>query len=401
MSSILLTALAATLAPGLAEPPVRPERRSPDDAKVVAMLRAADPHDYKPLPGPFRVETIDQLWRDTARGRDVPVRIDRPATAPVRDKLPVVVFSHGGGGSREGYAYLAGHLASHGYLVIRPQHAGSDAAALDAARVEHRDELRGAVRERIRQRLRNLAGRGPDDGPVEPPAQPRDDRDPLQRAISDAIQPMISDPANLENRPRDVSFVLDELTRRPEWYAVADLSRVGVAGHSFGAYTALAVAGLSVDTAAGPAQSWPDPRVKAAVAMSPQGTGNGMGITEQSWGRINVPVLALSGTQDTGDRGQPPAWRAELLAHIKSPTWFVTITEANHMTFAAGPGHPNDSRALRAAASAPHAKIILMTTTAFLDAFVKGEQAGEVWLRQDAKAKLEGAASVQSRNAER
>ena len=40
--------------------------------------------------------------------------------------MPLVVFSHGIGGSRRGYSYLGQHWASHGVASLHLQHIGSD-----------------------------------------------------------------------------------------------------------------------------------------------------------------------------------------------------------------------------------------------------------------------------------
>ncbi|HEY9753076.1 MAG TPA: dienelactone hydrolase, partial [Coleofasciculaceae cyanobacterium] len=49
--------------------------------------------------------------------------------------------------------------------------------------------------------------------------------------------------------PKDISFVLDELQRRnlSEFKGQLDVESVGVAGHSFGGYAAMAVAGVPID----------------------------------------------------------------------------------------------------------------------------------------------------------
>lgn len=41
--------------------------------------------------------------------------------------MPLVVFSHGIGGSRQGYSYLGRHWSSHGVASLHVQHVGSDA----------------------------------------------------------------------------------------------------------------------------------------------------------------------------------------------------------------------------------------------------------------------------------
>lgn len=54
----------------------------------------------------------------------IPVRKNAPLLQPTTSnkRWPVVIFSHGLGGSRNAYSHLAGSLASHGTIVIAPEH---------------------------------------------------------------------------------------------------------------------------------------------------------------------------------------------------------------------------------------------------------------------------------------
>ena len=67
-----------------------------------AVDRAHQPKPYDKSPGVFEVAVTDYDWFDEKRQRQVPVRIYYPQG---RGPYPVVVFSHGLGGSREGYQY--------------------------------------------------------------------------------------------------------------------------------------------------------------------------------------------------------------------------------------------------------------------------------------------------------
>ncbi|MCU0924208.1 MAG: hypothetical protein MUF16_28565 [Burkholderiaceae bacterium] len=58
--------------------------------------------------------TRDYEWRDAARQRQVPVRLYLPDAARPDQPVPLVVFSHGIGGSRAGYSYLGRYWASQG-----------------------------------------------------------------------------------------------------------------------------------------------------------------------------------------------------------------------------------------------------------------------------------------------
>ena len=62
----------------------------------------------------------DQIWRDEARQRDVPVRLRWPAQgAPAgQTALPVLLFSHGLGGTRAGGSVWGEAWAQAGFLVV-------------------------------------------------------------------------------------------------------------------------------------------------------------------------------------------------------------------------------------------------------------------------------------------
>ena len=68
-------------------------------------------------------ETLDLDWADSRRQRPVPVRLYLPRGG---GPVPLVVFSHGIGGSRRGYSWLGQHFARHGIAGLHLQHVGSD-----------------------------------------------------------------------------------------------------------------------------------------------------------------------------------------------------------------------------------------------------------------------------------
>src|SRR2546423_15576637 len=76
--------------------------------------------EYKKSSGPYAVEVIRYDWLDGKRERKVPVKIYFPKSGNAA--FPVIIFSHGLGGSREGYEYLGRHWASHGYVSVHLQH---------------------------------------------------------------------------------------------------------------------------------------------------------------------------------------------------------------------------------------------------------------------------------------
>ena len=191
----------------------------------------------------------DMMWTDTARQRDVPVRLYWPADAGPAKPVPLVVFSHGLGGSRAGYSYLGRHWASLGFASLHVQHAGSDRAVWGG-------------------NIFKLVGN-------------------LQTAASE-VQAI--------DRAKDVSFAITSILASKEFGAQIDPAAIAVAGHSYGANTAMLVGGATVERNGKP-MSFRDDRVKALILISaPPFIGEGDMTT--ILGPIKVPTLHVTGTDD-------------------------------------------------------------------------------------------------------
>jgi predicted dienelactone hydrolase len=231
--------------------------------------------------------------QDASRNRAIPLTVYYPV-GQGRWPFPIIVFSHGAGGSKDGYGYLGSYWAAHGYVVIQPTHLGSDASMLK----KHRP-------------FYNLR----------------------------AIKKMTRTRANYTNRPMDISFILDHLpdieAMDPKLTGLFDVKRVGVAGHSFGAYTTLAVAGAVVSLPGEKPQLFNDPRPLAFIALSPQGDETGV-FEGNAWAGIQRPFLVMSGTKDKGLSGQPSDWRLESYDGMPSGANKneIVIDGAGHMNFA-------------------------------------------------------------------
>ena len=82
---------------------------------------------YKQEYGPHIVDVVEHLvLTDADRGKDLQLRV----TYPREDgTYPLVIFSHGANGSKDFYQPLIQFWASHGYVLIQPNH--SDSQDLD------------------------------------------------------------------------------------------------------------------------------------------------------------------------------------------------------------------------------------------------------------------------------
>ncbi|NDA51623.1 MAG: hypothetical protein EBX66_04040, partial [Betaproteobacteria bacterium] len=103
-----------------------------DRSADAAVLRSDEPaHAQGPPTQNERrphYELFEFAWQDSARKRAVPARFYRPLARDRADGAarPLVLFSHGLGGSRSGYRYLSDYLATEGIACLHPQHIGSD-----------------------------------------------------------------------------------------------------------------------------------------------------------------------------------------------------------------------------------------------------------------------------------
>lgn len=277
--------------------------------------------NYDPETGPEPVGVIPTtLLHDTARAKDLDIAIGYPSRG---GPFPVIVFSHGYGVTPQLYEPLVSYWTANGYVVIRPAHA--DAGAL-------REMMRDAVREAFDQPAPGDRNRRQQPAPQAPPAERQKFRpNPMETIWEKQREPEWRD------RVADVRLVIDSLTelenRFPELKGKMDHARIGVAGHSYGAFTTMLISGAR--TFSNPQLQPVDPRVRAAVAMSPQGPSTVRGLTDQSWSQVKIPIMYMTGTDDQGAlEGEDAAWRKK--AYELSPVgdkYFVLFRGGRHASF--------------------------------------------------------------------
>ncbi|MDB9528495.1 alpha/beta fold hydrolase [Oscillatoria sp. CS-180] len=249
-------------------------------ALEIRTAAAVDFTEYADLEQPGSFSWQSEFWNlyDQRRDRAVTAELYQPRASPA-EPVPVVVISHGLGADRSSFTDLAQHLASHGFGVILLDNPGISNQQLQSL-------LRGTARE-------------------------------------------VVDPEEFINIPQDVSFLLDELDRLNQVDSSQsvrfNLQQVGMIGHSFGGYTALALAGAEFDfeqlqTACtfntnGPDlvnfslllqctalqlentafQSLQDERIQAVFTMNAIGSGL---FGPQGMRQLQVPALLVAGSDD-------------------------------------------------------------------------------------------------------
>jgi predicted dienelactone hydrolase len=194
-------------------------------------------------------------------------------------RFPLVIISHGTGGSHLVYRTLGAHLARHGFVVAMPEHPRNN---------RNNNDLAGTA-------------------------------------------------ANLANRPRHVRLVIDWAFSRSAFGACLVPDAVAIVGHSMGGYTALATAGglptaLASET---PDQQphavsvTPDDRVKALVLLAPaavwfMGDGALQG--------VRVPILMMTAEKDE----HTPEGHAEIIKRGVPDAALIDhriVANAGHFSF--------------------------------------------------------------------
>jgi dienelactone hydrolase len=279
---------------------------------------------FKVAPGPFGVKTTNPLlMRVEAQAKDLPLRVTTPdGPGP----FPLVVFSHGALSSKDLYTRVIDHWASHGYAAIQPTHIDSESLNFKFGSVT--------------------------------PAQ------------------------LLNSRIGDMQFILDNLDAVADQAGIVgklDKTKIAVSGHSFGGQIALIMAGLPLMMQDGSVKSFGDKRVKALVSYN--GTGPMDRIANDKWSEVTVPVFASSGTNDPGATGdgilRPWRWRIGAYDFAGSKEKYaVSIAMGDHyyggLICREGAGGKPDPEGLSYTNGA---------STAFLDAYLKGDAVAKKFLR--------------------
>jgi predicted dienelactone hydrolase len=295
---------------------------------IISEGAVASAYDPLAVPANSKPTIADMTVMDQARGRAIPIRVYLPQR---QTPAPVVLFSHGLGGSREGNAFMGIHWAERGYVGVFLQHPGSDDSVWK------------------------------DKSPVQ-----------AMTAMREAAGGQ-----NFLLRVGDVPAVLDQLER---WNKTKgnplsgrlDLNRIGMSGHSFGAVTTEAVSGEAI---AGGGMPFTDPRIKAAIMFSPSSPHGGTS-PAVAFSRVKIPWLLMTGTEDVAPIGDTDV-QSRLAVFPALPPggkYELVLFGAKHSVFTDRPLPESEKR------NPNHHRAILAISTAFWDAWLKKDTRARAWL---------------------
>ena len=262
----------------------------------------------------------------------------KPASgrALASNKVPVIIWSHGLGGSVDGASFLSRFIASHGFVIVHVQHHGTDSSLWEGKAGHPWDIIR---------------------------------------------KTKISRKATL-NRFADVPFVLDQLPcwmeEHPKIGEQTDLKNMGMSGHSFGALTTQVMAGMMFPDEGGKLRRFRDERFKAGILYSPSPIDHlGLDDPQDIYGSIDMPMLHMTGTDD----GSPiDNWgykkRLDVYDNVTvARQHLLVLKEGDHMVFTGSRGKLGEN---------PHQKkhedIIKIIALAYWEAMLKGDALAQDWL---------------------
>jgi dienelactone hydrolase len=286
-----------------------------------------------------RGEFIDNARLYEGAPRVVPYKIYYPSDDMLTSPVPVVIWSHGFGGNRDGAGFISRYLAGNGYVVVHPSHIGTDSTLWEGKPGHPWDILRKAK---------------------------------------------ISRETTL-HRFQDIPFLLDQL---PVWAEenrdvgrLMDFERIGMSGHSFGALTAQVMAGQMFPGLDDQLTQIKEERFKAGILFSPVPIGHLIESDQdqyQAYRSIDLPLFHMTGTEDASPLKEfDYSYRFSIFDHSSSPSKYLKILNGgDHMIYNGTRGklkeNPKRER---------HEELIKLATIGFWDTYLKDNEAAREWIR--------------------
>jgi hypothetical protein len=285
-----------------------------------------------------------ELVDEKRGGRSVPYKLYYPEINKEEEavKAPLIIWSHGLGGTRDGAAFLARFVAGYGYILAHIQHDGTD----DSLWRNEPDHPWDAIRRKT----------------------------PVPWEV-------------VKNRYLDASFALDELLRDlpkdQDLSHIIDTGHLGISGHSFGALTTQVMAGQAVGKGDEP-EFFKDERFTAGILYSPVPNFRLDQPIEDIYGTITLPLLHMTGTKDEspvegfGHEKRMDVWHHAGSRAEKYGAQHLMIKKgADHMVYNGSRGQLDNYPAIER-----DKDMIKVLSLAWWDAYLKQDKAAMDWLNE-------------------
>lgn len=288
--------------------------------------------DWEPHP----VRMARGSLTDSSRGnRPVNIKMYYP-DVPSLTGIPLIVWSHGLGGSIDGASFISRFMTSHGYAVLHVQHQGTDSGLWEGKSGHAWDIIRAT---------------------------------PIPRSATIA-------------RFFDVPFVLDNLSgwigqNHPHLAAQIDMGNVAMSGHSLGSLTTQVLMGQRFPDEHGFLENYADPRFKCGMLYSPipefRITGH---LPSDIYCTIKRPLFHMTGTEDSSPvEGFEYQRRLEVYDNSPDEKYLLILNHGDHMIYNGSRGKLGQTpyREL-------HETIVKISSLAYWDAKLKGDRKAQEWL---------------------
>jgi predicted dienelactone hydrolase len=294
---------------------------------------------YKPEAGQYTVAVENHVAIELD-GRDLLVRVAYPASG---GPFPLVVLSHGGGCVGGSYHMVGDHWVSHGYVVLQPTHPDSASLGFDMATVEPR-QMEGIIRQRV----------------------------------------------------EDMSAILDHLgdleRKAPGVKGKIDREHVIAAGHSMGGATALLATGLKLENPFSKQRIESGENRYGGLLLLSEPGGNPT-LPDEPWRYIDMPTFIYTGTDDYGSESRGENSRIPFQYNVVNDV--PGDAPGKHYLWIDGINHYLGGGWCRAEVApgfdAEAVGILNGVSTAFLDAYAKGDTDALAFLNRGALPDAAGA----------
>lgn len=243
---------------------------------------------------------------------------------------PLLVFSHGYGGSGPSSVFFTEALAARGWIVACPDHHDK----YSAIRIKTGKEKK-FDRHAFLESSREIANSSPDDR------------------------------YKYLYRINEISAAIDGIVNSGAFGKFIDTNRIAVGGHSLGGFTALGICGTIRERH--------DPRIKALLLFS---TGAGAYLfRDDELASVNVPSMLFMGENEKNQKrgSQTMSKLSDRIYHnLPSPKYFLEVSGANHFSF--NNRLSDNFSIIPLGGNEKQFEVIRSYSIAFLEKYVSGKQ---------------------------